>query len=236
MAGHSKWKNIKHKKAASDAAKMKKFTKLSKEITIAAKSGIDISSNPTLRSLIEKANEINMPKENYLKAIERAKSTLNQSIYESTFYEGYGPGNVSFIVEAISDNKNRAAAEVRQAFSSNGGRIVPPGSVMWQFQRAGIIEGYCHNLIEEELFEHISNFLIYDFLVKEDWFYIATEVNDLFSVKSILTSNKYTIEEANIGFHSQEKIELSDEDYDKVDVFIEKLEAIDDIQNIFYNA
>lgn len=236
MAGHSKWKNIKHKKAASDEARMKKFTKLSKEITMAAKFGVDINSNPTLRSLIEKANEINMPKDNYLKAIERAKNIANQDIYESSFYEGYGPCNVSFIVEIISDNKNRSAAEVRQVFCSNGGRVAPPGSVMWQFKRVGIIEGFGNNLIEEFLFESIFDFQICDFSVKEDFFYIATEVNDLLAVKSVLIGNGYSVDEAFVGYFSQEKIELSDEDDDKINIFVEKLESLDDIQNIFYNA
>lgn len=236
MAGHSKWKNIKHKKAASDEAKMKKFTKLSKEIALAAKHGTDIHCNSMLRSLIEKANEINMPKENYIKAIERAKASSNVDLYESTFYEGYGPGNVAFVVEVLSDNKNRAAAEVRRAFSHHGGRISTPGSVIWMFQKAGIIEGFGEGLIEEDLFSYIVDYHIYDFFCNEGCFYIASEVNDLLSIKLVLKKYGLVVEESNIGFHPNEKICLSEKDEEVCHHFIEKLEEVEDIQNIYYNA
>jgi YebC/PmpR family DNA-binding regulatory protein len=236
MAGHSKWKNIKHKKAASDAAKMRSFTKLSKEITVAAKLGADINTNPTLRTLIDKAHSINMPKDNYIKAIERAKNVMQADMYESSFYEGYGPGNVAIIAEVLSDNKNRAAAEVRRVFTHNNGRIVPPGSVAWLFTKAGLIEGSKQGLSEEEIFELILDFEIYELAIDEDNFYIAVGVQNLIDASAVLKKNGYSIQESRIGFHPNERISLSDNDSSLFQDFIEKLEELEDIQNIYHNA
>lgn len=235
MAGHSKWKNIKYKKAATDAAKMKRFTKLSKEITIAAKLGLDIASNPPLRTLIEKANMINMPKENYLRAIKKASGN-DKTMYETAFYQGYGPCNVAIIVEVLSDNKNRAAAEVRRIFTHNGGRIAEPGSVEWMFNKCGLIEGSTKYHSEEELLEELLAYKLYDLSYEDGQFFIALDVVDLIKCKEQLEAAQCHIDEAHIGYNPQEKLELTDEEHNKLAEFIEILEESEDIQNIFLNA
>jgi YebC/PmpR family DNA-binding regulatory protein len=235
MAGHSKWKNIKHKKAAADAIKMRGFTKLSKEITVAAKLGADIASNPTLRTLIEKANEINMPKENYLRAIKKASGS-DKIVYETAFYQGYGPAQAAIIVEVLSDNKNRAAAEVRRAFTHNGGRIAEPGSVEWMFTKCGLIEGISLYQNEEELLESLLDFTLHDFHYDNNDLFVAVEINDLKTIKELLVKNKCQINEAYIGYHPQKKLMLCDEENEQLANFVAALEEVDDIQNIFINA
>ena len=235
MAGHSKWKNIKYKKAATDGVKMRRFTKLSKEITVAAKMGSDIASNPTLRMLIEKANAINMPKDNYLRAIKKA-SGVDKTVYETAYYQGYAPGNVAVIVEVLSDNKNRAAAEVRRVFTHNGGRIAEPGSVEWMFIKCGLIEGSTQYHTEEDLLEELLSYKLHDLSYEEKNFFIAVDMVDLIKCKEQLELKHCQIDETYIGYHPQEKIQLTNEDNDKLEIFIEKLEETEDIQNIFLNV
>jgi YebC/PmpR family DNA-binding regulatory protein len=235
MAGHSKWKNIKYKKAATDALKMKRFTKLSKEITVAAKFGAEITSNPTLRLLIEKANAINMPKENYLRAIKKA-SGVDKTIYETAYYQGYGPANVAIIVEILSDNKNRAAAEIRRIFTHNGGRLAELGSLDWMFIKCGLIEGSTGYHTEEDLLEELLEYKLYDLSYEDRHFSIAVDLVDLNKCKEHLELVKCTIDESYMGYHPQEKLQISDEESTKLATFIEILEAEEDIQNIFTNA
>jgi YebC/PmpR family DNA-binding regulatory protein len=235
MAGHSKWKNIKYKKAATDAVKMRRFTKLSKEITVAAKFGAEIASNPSLRVLIEKANAINMPKENYLRAIKKA-SGVDKTVYETAYYQGYGPGNVAFIVEILSDNKNRAAAEIRRIFNHNGGRLADQGSVDWMFIKCGLIEGSTKYHTEDELLEILIEYGLYDLSYEEGVFFIALELADLNKCKGRLESMKCLIDEAYMGYHPQEQLKLTDEEQNELTAFMEILEGEEDIQNIFINA
>lgn len=234
MAGHSKWKNIKYKKAAADAIKMRRFTKLSKEITVAAKLGIDPSSNPTLRMLIEKANAINMPKENYLRAIKKSQG-IDKVIYETAYYQGHGPCNTAVIVEVLSDNKNRVAAEIRRIFLHNGGRIGEPGSVEWMFIKCGIIEGRTLYHNEEELLEELLNFKIHDLFFENGEFCLIINILNLIECKEKLQIIKCIINDAYIGYHPIEKLILTDEENEKISEFIEILEKNEDIQNIFLN-
>lgn len=235
MAGHSKWKNIKYKKAAADSIKMKKFTKLSKEITVAAKFCADIASNPTLRTLIEKANQINMPKDNYMRAIKKA-SGIDAIHYETSFYQGYGPENIAIIVEVLSDNKNRAAAEVRRIFTHNGGRLAEPGSVEWMFTKSGIFEGETLYQTEDEILEALLEFKLFEFTFEENHFYIATDINDFALCKEKLTVLKCILNEAHIGYHPHEKVYLSDAAQEKIGHFINILEECEDIQNVYVNV
>lgn len=234
MAGHSKWKNIKHKKAAADEVKMKRFTKLSKEISAAARLDSDIGTNPTLRSLVEKANRINMPKENYMRAIKKASDGSKFS-FDSSFYQGYGPCQVAVIVEVLSDNKNRAAAEVRRAFVHNGGRIAEAGAVEWLFKKSGVIEGESLYLTEEELLNELINFNLYDYSFQDNTFELAVDITDFIACREKIEALRCTIEEAHIGYHPIEKIEFSDEDAEKIAEFVSALEEIDDIQNVYVN-
>lgn len=235
MAGHSKWKNIKHKKAATDKVKMKQFTKLSKEITTAAKLDPSVESNHLLRTLVEKANRINMPKENYTRAIKKASGN-DKVIYESSFYQGYSPENIAVIVEVLSDNKNRAIAEVRHAFTHNGGRVVEQGAVEWMFKKAGIIEGTFSYGGEEELLEYILDFQLYEFIFEEGHFCLSVNLIDFTSCKAKLEEKKCIIDEAHIGFCPIEKIILNGEEEEKLAEFISLLEDVDDIQHVYVNA
>lgn len=237
MAGHSKWKNIKHKKAAADRVKMKQFTKLSKEITTAAKFDPSPEANPLLRSLIEKANRINMPKENYVRAIKKAAGS-DKVVYESSFYQGYGPENVAVIVEVLSDNKNRAIAEVRHSFTHNGGRVAEQGSVEWMFKKAGIIEGESLYYNEEELLELIINFTLYEFSYDEEekTFHLAVDVIHFASCKALLEEKKCLINEAHLGYTPHEKINLTEAAEEKIAEFVSVLEEVEDIQHVYLNV
>ena len=236
MAGHSKWKNIKHKKALVDAKKAKKFTRITKEITVAAKiGGGDTSTNPSLRLLIQKANEINMPKENYTRAIKRGTGEIKGGTYEYCLYEGYGPENISIIVEVLTDNKNRAINDLREAFNHNGGRITDNGCVSWMFERTGLINGIKENINEEELLELLIDFEIINIEVDENDFIIICNPNESNNIKTVLIDNNYKIEEINIGYYAKDKIILSELQQEKVSEFLQNLESIDDVQNVYTN-
>lgn len=236
MAGHSKWKNIKHKKALEDGKKAKKFTKLLKEITICAKvSGGDLNSNPTLRSLISKANEINMPKDNYIRAIKRGTGEIAGEAYETSYYEGYGPGGISVIVEVLSDNKNRAISEIRRAFSHNGGNLAEVGCVTWMFEKKGLITANHENPNEDELFDKLLNYSVDDISINEKTINIVCDINDLNDVKNALIEYRCKIDESNVGYNPKETINLSDEDEEKAAIFLNMLEELDDVQNVYAN-
>jgi YebC/PmpR family DNA-binding regulatory protein len=236
MAGHSKWKNIKHKKAAADAKKAKKFTKLLKEITVAARSsGGDLAANPHLRTLIQKANEINMPKENYQRAIKRGTGEIAGNAYESFFYEGYGCCGIAVIVEVLSDNKNRAAAELRAAFGHNGGVLGETGSVGWMFDKVGIINLEKNILSEDQLLESLLDFPISDISIEENSATVICDISALNSVKMHLEYMKLCIDEAIVGYHPKTFITLTDEEMDKASNFLTILEDLEDVQNVFSN-
>jgi YebC/PmpR family DNA-binding regulatory protein len=236
MAGHSKWKNIKYRKAAVDAAKAKKFTKLLKEITVAAKAGgADLTTNSHLRLLIEKANEINMPKENYSRAIKRGTGELSGGSYETSFYEGYAPCGVSVIVEALSDNKNRAAAEIRRVFGHNGGTFTENGCVSWMFEKKGLISAFKENIKEDEILEKLLNYDISDFSVNEGEIEIVCESNSCGNIRQILIDNGCKIEDCHIGYSPKERLNLSEVEEEKVAEFLQILETLDDIQHIYTN-
>jgi YebC/PmpR family DNA-binding regulatory protein len=235
MAGHSKWKNIKHKKAAADAVKMKKFTKLLREISAVAQKDPDLNTNPSLRNLIEKANRINMPKENYLRAIKKSTES-NRTHYETLWYQGYAPGNIPLIVEVLCENKNKTAGEIRQVFSHNGGRLVDPGSLDWMFHRCGIIEGVSLYLKEDELLTQIIDFNLYDFSMQDENVFIAVDINDFNSCKEKLLSLKISLDDDYLGYHPINKNIVSDQDSEQLAEFVSLLENLDDVQNVFVNA
>jgi YebC/PmpR family DNA-binding regulatory protein len=237
MAGHSKWKNIKYKKAAMDASKAKKFTKLLKEITVAAKTGGgDLATNSHLRLLIEKANQINMPKENYIRAIKRGTGEISGGSYETSFYEGYGPCGISVIIEALSDNKNRAAGEIRRAFTHNGGIFAENGCVSWMFEKRGLITASHETLTEDELLNELLDFPIEDISVDDKAISIICEPSSCGLIRQALINLGCEIEEANIGYNSKEKINIAnEEDEEKISNFLQMLESMEDIQNVYVN-
>ena len=162
MAGHSKWANIKHKKAKEDAKKGKIFTKLIKEITVAAKQGGDPASNPRLRLLLEKAKQENMPAENATRAIKKGTGELPGVHYDPMMYEGFGPGGIAILVETLSDNKNRIVAEMRTTFSRGGGNLGEANTVNWMFEKKGVIRMPDTGVSEDELIEKLLDYKLSD--------------------------------------------------------------------------
>lgn len=236
MSGHSKWSTIKHKKALLDAKRGKKFTKLIKEITVSARlAGGDPSGNPRLRLLLEKAKEINMPLENAQRAIKKGTGELPGQAYEAQTYEGYGPHNIAMMIDVLTDNKNKAIAELRHAFSRNGGRIAEAGAVGWMFQRAGIISG-TGKTTEDTLLEHLLEHPIINLTVDGDTFDVICEPKALEPVKEILTKQLgLHVEEAELGWEAHNKIALNQTEAEEVLTFLQTLEELEDVQNVYTN-
>lgn len=236
MAGHSKWHNIKHKKAASDAKKAKVFTKIIKEITVAARSGGgDPAKNPTLRTLLEKARSVNMPQENALRAIKRGTGELPGVNYEAHQYEGYGPGGIALIVDVLTDNKNRAIADVRSVFSRKGGSVAENGAVSWMFEHLGVIQGtssLSENQLLEALIEHDVKSLEND---EDNHWTITCPVQSLTSVQQVLKGLDFTIEEAEPEWVAKEALELPEDKQEKAIELLQSIEELDDVQNVYTN-
>ncbi len=235
MAGHNKWSQIKHKKAKNDGFRAKAFTKLIKEITIAARSGGgDPAGNPRLRLLVEKAREINMPLDNTQRAIKRGTGELPGVSYEAFTYEGYGPNNVAVMVDTLTDNKNRTVAEFRRIFSSNGGALGETGSVGWMFERQAVIR-VSGNTNEDQLLEQLIEHDIKDIQKDETLFTIYADAKQLYPIKQLLTDAGLKIESAEIEWVASNLVDLTEEQSEKVYAFLEELEDHDDVQNVYSN-
>lgn len=235
MAGHSKWANIKHKKAKEDASRGKAFTKISKEITIAAKEGGDPSGNPRLRTLLEKAKHINMPGDNIKRAIQKGTGELPGVHYEQHMYEGYGPGGIAVIVEVLTDNKNRAIADMRHIFTKKGGNVAADGAVSWMFSMQGVIKLSECKKSEDELLEMLLDYDIINVEKHEDMVIIHTNSKALMEVKEVLEKNGIKVDHAEIEWVASTTVSPEDEDADKAVEFLDALEELDDIQNVYSN-
>ncbi len=235
MAGHSKWANIKHKKAKEDASRGKAFTKLVKEITVAAHEGGDINANPRLRTLVEKAKDINMPQDNIKRAIQKGTGELPGVKYEFHMYEGYGPGGIAVIVEMLTDNKNRAVAELRHAFSRKGGNVAENGAVNWMFAQKGIIKATGGTFAEDQLLEKLLDYDVEDISKDEDIFTMQTSVKALNDVKDAVKRFGLKVDHAEIEWVAKDLLHLSDEEAERAVEFLDALDALDDIQNVYTN-
>lgn len=237
MAGHSKWHNIKHKKAKVDAERGKIFTKISKEITVAAKhGGGDPSANITLRLLLEKARENNMPKDNIERAIKKGTGQLEGVSYEAVTYEGYAPENIAVIVTALTDNKNRTVSDLRHVFSKNGGRLVDAGSVSWMFDHRGQVEFDPKGLTDEALMDVFLETDIIDLkVVDESLAFAICEIPDLDKVRHFAESKGFLVKSFEPAWIAKENIELHGEAKDSVVEFLEKVEDLDDVKEVFVN-
>ena len=237
MAGHSKWANIKHKKAATDAKRGKIWTRLIKEITVAARmGGSDIPSNPRLRLAVEKAADANMPKDNVTRAIQRGSGELEGVNYEEVRYEGYGIGGAAIIVECLTDNRVRTVAEVRHAFSKNGGNMGTEGSVAFQFKHVGqmiFAPGTSEDKVMEVALEAGAEDVITD---DEGAIEVLTAPADFEAVKAALEAAGLTAEIATVTMRAENTIELSGEDAERMQKLLDVLEDLDDAQDIFHNA
>ena len=237
MSGHSKWASIKHKKAATDAKKGKLYTKIIKEITIAARhGGGDPDKNPALRTAMAKAKEANMPSDNVKNAIMRGTGELPGVSYETVVYEGYGPAGVAIIAEALTDNKNRTTAELRNIFSKKGGNLAGTGSVSWMFSKKGYILVDKTQVKEEELMGLILEAGAEDMKSSDSNYEITTAVQDLESVKNALNQKEITPQVAELTMIPSSTIKVTASDVAKQILgLVESLEEHEDVQHVYSN-
>ncbi|MDD5609172.1 MAG: YebC/PmpR family DNA-binding transcriptional regulator [Ignavibacterium sp.] len=236
MSGHSKWATIKRKKAVLDSKRGKIFTKLIKEITIAARAGGDPAGNPRLRLAIDNAKAQNMPMDNIERAIKKATGELEGVTYHELTYEGYGPAGIAILVEVATDNKNRTVAEVRHLFSKHGGSMGETGSVAWMFDRKGIITMPAEGKKEDDVMEVILEAGADDLSTQDEFFEVQTSVESFEPVRRALVEKNFTIENASLQWIARSLIEVKGEDAEKAMKIIEVLEDIDDVQNVYSNA
>lgn len=237
MAGHSKWANIKHKKAATDAKRGKVWTRLIKEITVAARmGGGDIASNPRLRLAVDKAADANMPKDNVQRAISRGTGGLDGASYEEVRYEGYGIGGAAIIVECMTDNRVRTVAEVRHAFSKFGGNMGAEGSVAFLFKHCGqmlFAPGANEDALMEAALEAGAEDVIAD---EEGGFEVLCGVNDLSNVKEALKKAGFEPDMAEVVMKPSTETVFTGDDAVKMQKLLDALENLDDVQEVFSNA
>lgn len=236
MSGHSKWATIKRKKAVLDSKRGKIFTKLIKEITIAARAGGDPAGNPRLRLAIDNAKSQNMPMDNIERAIKKATGELEGVTYHELTYEGYGPAGIAILVEVATDNKNRTVAEVRHLFSKHGGSLGETGSVAWMFDRKGIITMPAAGKNEDDVMEVILEAGADDLSTQDEFFEVQTSVESFEPVRRALVDKNFTVENASLQWIAKNLIEVKGEDAEKAMKIIEALEDIDDVQNVYSNA
>ncbi len=237
MSGHSKWATTKRKKAVIDAKRGKIFTKLIKEITIAAREGGgDPAGNPRLRLAIDNAKAANMPADNIDRAIKKATGGLEGQSYSELTYEGYGPGGVAMLVEVVTDNKNRTVAEVRHLFSKGGGNLGETGSVAWMFERKGIITLPKQGKTEEEILEIVLDEGAEDLQTEDEFFEVQTSIENFENVRKALIDKSISIENAGLQWIAKNTLSVSGETAEAIIKLIESLEDNDDVQNVFSNA
>ena len=236
MSGHSKWANIKHKKGKMDAVRGKVTTKISREITIAVRmGGSDPTGNMRLKLALQKARENNIPKENIQRAIQKGTGTLEGSNYEEIKYEGYGPGGVAIIVEAMTDNRNRTAADVRHLFSKYGGNLGETGCVSWMFKQKGVFAVEQAGIEEETLMLMVLDAGAEDFEAVDDQFEIITEPEDFEQVQEELDKNNIKTVVARVTMVPETTASLAGDEAVKMMKLLEALEDHDDIQEVYTN-
>ena len=236
MAGHSHWAGIKHKKGRVDKERSKIFSKLSKEITVAAKLGDkDPNMNPRLRTAIQAAKQANMPKDNISRAISKSEISGEKN-YESLRYEGFGPFNVALIIETLTDNKNRSASSIRTVLQKNGGRLGETGSTSHLFSNCGIIHIEKDKIKEEEIFEIAINNGAKDCINLKNIFEIITEKEDFYKIKTELEKKNQIINYSSIEWRPFNYINITKDKSRQLLEVLNALEELDDVQNIFTNV
>ena len=238
MSGHSKWANIKNKKGKADAAKGKVFTKIGRELSIAAKGGADPTLNAKLSDAIAKAKANNMPNENIARAIKKGAGEMDNINYEEIIYEGYAPGGVAVIVKTLTDNRNRTAGEVRHIFDKNGGSIGSMGCVGWMFDNKGvIIVEKTDKIVEEDLMMLALDSGAEDFSAEEDSFEILTDPNEFSEVRQKLETAGVEMASAEVTMIPQNMVSVTNEDdIKKINKMIDMFDDNDDVQDIYHNA
>jgi YebC/PmpR family DNA-binding regulatory protein len=241
MSGHSKWATTKHKKAVVDARRGQLFAKLIKNVEVAARTGgADPAGNPTLYDAIQKAKKSSVPNENIDRAIRRGSGAESGGAdYQTIMYEGYGPGGVAFLVECLTDNRNRAASAVRVAITRNGGSMADPGSVAYLFRRKGVVvipkQQGGHEVTEDDLLGVVLDAGAEEVNDLEESFEVVTEPGDLVAVRAALQSAGFDYESAETSFLPTVSVPLDEETARKVFRLIDALEELDDVQNVYAN-
>jgi len=236
MSGHSKWATTKHKKAATDAKRGKIFTKIGKEIAVAAKlGGGDPSGNPRLRTAVAKAKSVSMPAENIKRAIQKGTGELPGVSYEEIMYEGYGPGGVAVIVEVMTDNRNRTVSEIRNIFSKSGGNMGEAGCVSWMFHKKGYLVVNRAKSDEDKLMSIALDAGAEDMQTEDENFVITTPPNDFEKVKKALEDANVTMDAAEVTMVPQTYVKLEGKEAQQMLRLVETLEDNDDVQNVYAN-
>ena len=236
MAGHSHWAGIKHKKGRADKIRSKIFSKLSREITVAAKLGDkNPDMNPRLRTAIQAAKHANMPKDNISRAINKSDLSSEKN-YENLRYEGFGPFNIALIIETLTDNKNRAASSIRTILQKNGGRLGESGSTKHLFSNNGILHIKNDKINEEEIFEISINAGAKDCISSNGIYEIVTEKEDFYKIKNVLEKKVDSFIYSAIEWRPLDNLMINKEQREKLIEIVNALEELDDVQNIFTNA
>jgi len=237
MSGHSKWSTIKRKKGANDARRGKIFTRLIKEITVAARQGGgDPEGNPRLRSAVNSAKAENMPKDNITRAIQKGTGEIAGEVYDEILYEGYGPGGVAVLVECLTDNRNRTVADVRHYFAKNNGNLGESGCVAWMFDKKGLILVDKENVSEEELLDMALEAGAEDVVEEESEFQIITSPEEFEDVREALEEGGLVFIDASISMIPQNTVNVAEENIARSMLrLMESLEDHDDVQNVYAN-
>lgn len=236
MAGHSHWKSIKHKKAVVDARRGKQWSKLARLIIIATKNGANPDDNLALRYAIDKARAANMPNDTIDKNVKRGCGEFGSDNFENITYEGYGPGGIAILVEALSNNRNRTAGEIRTIFDHNGGSMGATNSVAWMFSRKGVINIERAQVAEDKLMELAIEAGAEDVQVSEEGYEIITAMTDFEPVRKALVTAIIALVSAEFVFIPSQTVQLSGEKAESMQALIEMFEENDDVQNVFTNA
>ena len=236
MSGHSKWASIKHKKAATDSKRGKVFTKLIKELTVAARSGGgNPDNNPSLRTAIDRAKGSNMPANNIERAIKKGTGELPGVTYEQITYEGYGQSGVAILVESLSDNKNRTTAEIRNIFAKKGGNMAGAGSVNWMFEKKGFFVINKSTIGEDDLMALALEAGADDFSAEGDTYEIKTQPNDYYKVKKDLEDKGVKIEASDLTMIPKSTVALAGDTARQLLALVNELEDHDDVQQVYAN-
>jgi len=237
MSGHSKWSSIKHKKAATDAKRGKIFTKLIKEITVAARmGGGDIEANPRLRAAVQAGKAENMPKDNIERAIKKGTGELEGVSYDEIIYEGYGPGGAAVLVESLTDNKNRTVADIRSIFGKNGGNLGENGCVAWMFDKKGYIAVERSAVDEDTLMETALEAGAEDIREDNGNYEVLTEPGDFEAIKEAINKASIPFNDAEVTMLPQNTTNLSGKEAEQMLRLMEMLEDYDDVQKVYTNA
>jgi YebC/PmpR family DNA-binding regulatory protein len=237
MSGHSKWHSIKHAKGAADAARGKLFARLARQIEVAARAGGgDLDANPTLRTMVQKARDGSMPKDNIERAIKRGTGELEGVRYESVTYEGYAPNGVAVLAECLTDNRNRTGSEVKNVFTRNGGSLAEPGAVAWQFERKGVLNVASSATTEDDLMAAALDAGAEDIADLGDTWQVTTGPSDLHVVRDALEAAGIPVESIDLTMLPTQVVPLGDASAAKTVLrVLDALEEHDDVQNVFAN-